>query len=266
MFFICLNFAQKVTFRISFFFFFLMLNRPDSSLRLNNFLFAVTFLSAITIFAEVPERPIFFIDFVHTFLCWSSLSQTIKFIFVFDRMSFIEYILGDSAFFSLIIYGFLLHVPLFLYVLIKEGISYHFPLFLSIPCSVFAYDSLNFPVINRITKADKIMYLLSMILTISDSCVPYTYIALIFSYIALHLFKHDVLGITKKLSDIIDGEPEISTNYEEYQNGIIPDTNINMDSVDEIINMGFSESDARNALQITHGDVKEAVDFLLDVT
>ena len=226
---------------------------------------SILFISAITILAEDPKRPIFFISFIHTFFCWSTLSQIMKFHFVLNWEIMVEQVLGTSSFVSLLLYGFIAYFPLFIFVLIKEGIEFHFPLFLFVPCTLFAYYSLNLPDTIYKIGSSKLLYSIAMLLCLYDSCVPYSYFALIACFFGEYLFERDYFGFSKKLSDLIDGVIEIATNNEEFRNGILPDSDINMDSLRQLTSMGFSESDARNALQMTHGDVNAAAEYITDM-
>lgn len=231
---------------------------------INWFTFAI---SLVTIPAQDPKRPIFFIDLIQTLFCWSSVIQAFEAVLFLTHMEIVEKMLGDSAYLSLLIYCFIFYLPVFAFMVFWKGIEFHFPLIIFVFFGDFVYYSLNVPVSDGDASTKWVKFAIAIIV-MSNSSISFLLpclVSLLLSFFAETLFERDDFGITKFLSRLIDGEDDTISRTEESQTGILPDTNVNDEAIHQLVEMGYSESDARRGLQMTDGNVESAVNYLADI-
>lgn len=246
---------------------------------LSNATFLLLFFTLILVTAQEDEFSILILDIIQTFVSWpnyiiAAINTTCLWCF-----RNIERILGSKTFLILELYNLISFSVIFLLIIALKGFKSHFSFFYFIPYSLYVYTFWEIPSVKIYNiVSDKIIVTIAFII-LAFANFPYFMLSLIPAIVGNIMYQYDVFHIIKYSSNRSNNNGELPLSQENpddiHLTGLLPpttsenDTQAIVDAQDDtgvqiLIDMGFAESDARQALQNADGDIQRAADYLLN--
>jgi hypothetical protein len=228
----------------------------------------VGFLTIVLYFAQDKNLEIPILDVIQTVFCWPSFLEGFLITVCLWAFRHIERMLGLRGFVTYLAYNALTYsVPFFLVVRLK-GFRAHYSLLNFIPHSLYVFMFWRLPaVVFAEPLTDKFVVSLSMFLIFSSK-FPYSILTLGAAVAGYYLWAYDLLNLRKIIA--LPRPPIAEAEHPAEQQPFAWPTADEQEEIEigtgvlqEIMNMGFGEIDARAALRESNGDVQQAIESLL---
>ena len=233
-------------------------------------------MTIVLLLAQEDKLEIPILDIVQSLICWGTFYECIILSACFWCFRHIERMLSTRILINFFIYNAICYAPFWGLIVYFKGFKSHFSLMYFIPFSLFIYTvwqlpSIPIPVSGKLE--DKIvltmMFVILLVITF-----PYGFCPLLTSILGNILFEIDFLRLARlvKIEESSDDamvplreSPLNAANTAPLANPEDDlDTDINQDSLNNLVSMGFNETEARNALIQANGNLEEAVNHLLE--
>jgi hypothetical protein len=225
---------------------------------LSNFVFLLAFFTLVMSAAQEDGMVVPVLDGFHTFLAWPSFNEGAILSVVVWCFRNVERVLGSRVLLVFLAYNFCLFVPVFAAVLSFKSLHSHFSLFYFVPYSLFAYAVWHIPGSPLFSRLSDKGLLLCLILIDLVFSFPYGFGPLVTGILGTVLWRIDLLRL-KKLCDRIEPAAEDGIANE----GLEPEVPADAEKVRSLVEMGFSEAQAGEALRASNGDVQRAIEALV---
>lgn len=174
---------------------------------INNTLIATVFLTVIVTLCQDKIRKIFFIDLIHSLLCWPSAFDGLIMSLICLYSSISEKVLGKISLLAFFIYSMIIHIPVYLIIIGIVGCSKHYPFLIFVPLNLFIYAALNIPQkpLNiPLIYSDK-FFILFLIFYEFTKYPIYFFIISLSSIASYYLWSRDYFSITAIINAIDEG-------------------------------------------------------------
>jgi hypothetical protein len=224
----------------------------------SNFVFLMGFFTLIMSAAQEDGMVVPVLDAFQTFLSWPSFNEGAILSVILWCFRNVERVLGSRVLLIFLAYNFGLFLPVFAAVVYFKSLHIHFSLFYFVPYSLFAYTVWHIPstpLFSRLSDKGLLLFLVLIDLVFS---FPYGFGPLVAGILGTVLWRIDLLRL-KKLCDRIDPAADDAPPDE----GLEAEAPADAERVRSLVEMGFSEAQAREALRASNGDVQHAIDALV---
>ena len=252
----------------------------DGAPLLMNILMLSGFMSVVLFLAQEDDLVIPVLDLVQSLVCWPNFYE---FLIITGSMwcfRYIERIMGTRILVNFFIYNFIAYTPFYVTVVYFFGFRSHFSFLYFIPFSLFVYILWNMPSVNVSGIGDKVL-MSTMFLAILFISFPLAFVPLGTAIIGNILYHFDLFRLKKCVRVEVDssdfGDMHGNNNNQGNGNDMPPpqfedhDPNApggNNDDYHEelesMTGMGFTEEESMEALQRFHGNMQEAINYLLE--
>jgi hypothetical protein len=227
---------------------------------LSNFVFLLGFFTLIMSAAQEDGMIVPALDLFHTFISWPSFNEGAILSAVCWCFRNIERVLGSKILLAFLAYNFALYVPVFVLVNFFNGFHRHYSMFYFVPYSIYAYAVWNIPSGRLVSMISDKVLISVMILIDLAIAFPYGFGPLITGIIGTMIWRIDLLRL-KKLCERT--ESQVNDNGGGGSQPLETEREMEPEKVTAIMEMGFSENVAVQALRAADGDVQQALETLL---
>ena len=199
----------------------------------------------------------------HSVLAWPTMAECCIFAVSWWSLSAVERMLGSKQYRNLLLCAALAYVPLYSGALVLIEWFEDLSLMAWLPYELFVFMLCHIPSTEvYLIITDKLLITLGFVIAIAIH-LPYSLVAFVASCIGHALWCYDVFGLSKCVKETVlsdDGVAERIVIEEESESEEEPSVDRNVNS---IVEMGFNEFEAANALRRTRNNVHRAVEYLL---
>lgn len=175
-----------------------------------NFIVVTLFFTVLLILAQMGEENVLFLDIVQSIICWPASIEAIIITSMLWLMRNTERILGLQSFIIFIIYSSIAYIPVYIILVLTQGISKHPSLIYGYPFAIFIFTFWRIPSL-KISGfiTDKILVDVAFI-SILYIGFPSSIGGLLSGIIANILWSYDAFCLSKLIhvkipeSDIVD--------------------------------------------------------------
>ena len=225
------------------------------------FLYIVSFMTSIMCLVESqgPDAPWLLI--FHSLLGWPTMTEVIMLTFCLWAFRGVERILGEKLFRNFMLYNLIAYLPFYLFFMIYFKWFNRISLLYFYPYALFIFVLCHIPSTEvYLIITDKILVTLAFVLTMAVQ-VPYSLVPFGCTILGNLMWSYDVIGLLRCTKETIaanDGAAS-SIPQPEYDH----DNHHHTNSVRALVDMGFNEFDAIQALRRTRNNVNRAIEHLL---
>jgi NACalpha-BTF3-like transcription factor len=225
---------------------------------LSNLVFLLGFFTLIMSAAQEEGMIVPTLDLFHTFISWPSFNEGAILSAVVWCFRNIERVLGSKILVVFLAYNLVLFLPVFSAVIYFKGFNKHYSLFYFVPYSIYAYTAWHIPASPLISMiSDKFLISFMIVIDLAVS-FPYGFGALLAGALGTFLWRIDLLRL-KRLCERTESQANDRVEVQPLE----AEPQVDAEKVRSIVEMGFSEAQAVEALRAADGDVQRAIDTLL---
>jgi hypothetical protein len=198
------------------------------------------------------------LDVFHTIISWPSFNEGAVICTVLWCFRNVERVLGSKTFLVFLAYNLILYFPVFCTVVYFKGFALHYSLFYFVPYSLYAYAAWHIPSSTLVSVlSDKLLISLMLLIDLVVA-FPYGFGPLLTGIAGTILWRIDLLKL-KKWCERTESQ---ANNMVETQ-PLEAEPEIDGARVQAIVEMGFSEAQATEALRAADGDLQRAIETLI---
>ena len=199
----------------------------------------------------------------HSVLAWPTMAECCIFAVALWSLSAVERMLGPKQYRNLLLCAAAAYVPLYLAASVLLECFEDLSLMGWLPYELFVFMLCHIPAMEvYLIITDKLLITLGFVTAIVIH-LPYSLVAFVAACIGHALWRYDVFCLSRCAEETVlsdDGVAERIVIEEESESEEEPNVDRNVTS---IVEMGFSEFEAANALRRTRNNVHRAIDYLL---
>ena len=199
----------------------------------------------------------------HSFLGWPTMLEGVVFAVSLWILAPVERILGRKQFRNLLLYTGVAYLPLYIGSVALFRCFEDLSALFWLPYSLFVFMLLHIPATEvYLIVTDKLVITLAFATVIAIHA-PYSFVAVVGAIIGNAMWSYDVIGLARCTRETLasdDGVPErlvVEERESDSEEGSVER------NVAAIVEMGFNEFEAINALRRTRNNINRAVEYLL---
>lgn len=230
------------------------------------FLPLITFMTMLLTFMEIQGVKPLWLAVAHSLCGWPTITETLVLSFLIWSCRVVKRIIGAKQLRNLVGYSFGVYLPVYLYCMIKLRWYENIALLYFYPYSLFVFVFAHvpeYPVYLALT--DKLFVTFAFSLTVAVH-FPYTLVPLCTAIIGNVMWSYDIFHLARWAEEPMiteDGGPPAALLDELVQETPEHTARRRRGPVDDLIDMGFTEHEAIEALTRSGNNMQGALECLL---
>ena len=227
------------------------------------FLYIVTFMTSIICLIESQGSDAKWLLIFHSLVGWPTMTEVIVLFFCIWAFRCIERILGWKLFRNFLVYNIIAYLPFYLLFMIYFQWYNKISLLYFYPYSLFVFMLCHIPSTEiYLIITDKMFVTMAFVLSMAVQ-FPYSLVPFGSAMLGNALWSYDVGGLLRWTKESIEPNDGVASSVPSLSDSDDDRHEHRNNNLQTIIDMGFHEFDAIEALRRTRNNVRRAIEHLL---